>query len=517
VKPRLEGIIDRRLALRDGGFSLIELVVAMMIIAVVLLLLVAVQISAAITVAEARKLQQATAYANEAAEQMRSIPWNILSRGMYYDFVAEAGGDSLVVGGNLKVDGEDVPLIIAGVGDDGTGTSQNLAIPALPLYSSTGSNKQVRTDPSLVGIEFTVKAYVVDSSGTDKGNIVRFAVVVEWPGKRGAVNRTTLWSEAYRGGDTTCGSAATQPFLAACQANLDASANSGRVSVAVSAHDAPAPPAAETPQPVVASGTVYAMDMDTATASATLRTQQVSFLDALVEYGGSSTYDNSVWTRHGYPVFEMHATDDASNPNGWPATDGPTLYTQVATQTEPFENETRVQSAGTPKLDFQMRSDYNRRSSRTASTVNSCQAGVFPPGAPCAIATIDNDNTSLLSGSGYLLLYFNGSTDSSDLIRLSRRLSEDGGNTDKAWVARFTSGAPGSAATGCQTLTGAGCVAAGAERTNADLYLGTLFDSSNYWSSGQSTVAKITGNGSCTHYEDSVRVERGSSQTDVAG
>lgn len=512
----LKQSVERRLALRDGGFSLVELVVAMMIIAVVLLLLVAVQISSAITVAEARKLQQATAYANEAAEQMRSIPWNILSRGMYYDFVAKAGGDPLVSGGQLDVDELDgpadpVPLIIAGVGDDGLGTSQNLSIPALPLYTSTGSNKQVRTDPSLVGIEFTVKAYVVEASGIDKGNIVRFAVVVEWPGPRGNVSRTTLWSEAYRGGDTTCGNPDTQPFLAACQANLDASANSGGVSVAISAHD---DTPAETALPVVASGDKYSMAMDSATAVATLRTQQVSFVDARVEYGGNTTSSPGIASvRAGYLAYDTFATDDASNPSGWPATDGPTVYTQLGTDPG-FENETRVNSSGTPKLDLRIRSDYNRRSSRTASTVNSCKAGVLPPGAPCAITSIENDNTNVLSGSGYLLMYLDGSTSTDHLIRLSRRLSENSGtagNTDQAWAARFT-GSGGSAETGCQTLSGAGCVAAGATRTNADLYLGTVFNSTNYWSSGQSTIAKITGNASCTYYEDSVSVQRGSNQ-----
>ncbi len=48
---------------RDPGFSLVELIVAMMVIAVAILVLIAVQIRAAVAVTEARKIQQATAFA----------------------------------------------------------------------------------------------------------------------------------------------------------------------------------------------------------------------------------------------------------------------------------------------------------------------------------------------------------------------------------------------------------------------------------------------------------------------
>lgn len=496
-------LLGRRHKGPDGGFSLIELIVAMVVIGVVLLLLVGVQISAAVSVTEARKLQQATAFANEAVEQMHSIPWNTINKGMYSGFLAAAGGDDLVDGDYLDIPGN-TPVLLK-VAPEGP-TDQDPDNLARPLVNEGGSNKQVVEDPSLTGVEFTVKAYVTEPSGADTDGIVGIVVVVEWQGRRG-ISRTTVWSEAYRGSASGCSqNLDTQPFLAACQSYFDASSSSGSILVGISATDGIADPV-----PVVfPTGSVYSQSMRTASASASLRSQQVTYVDALAEYGGNFWDDNDPVTDPSYSgvegaftVFTAEATDDATNPS---VSDDVSIGPFVQDSSQ-WDTETSVSDSPVTRT-FRLRSDYYRSATLKASTTTSCTPGV-PAGEPCAWAHINNDNTSMQSGSGYFWLDFpDGVT-----IRMSRRLAEvtgstTVGNTDEAWVARLAY-APGSAEIGCTTIAGAGCVAAGATRTNADLSIGTIHSAS--WNEGatQGMVYIEEEPGYGTYYNDSVKVERG--------
>ena len=504
-------LLVRRAKRGDDGFNLVELIVAMMIISVVLLLLVGVQISAARSVTEARRIQQATALANEAVEQMHSIPWNTLSRGMYSGFLAAAGGDPLVTGGMLTVDSKDgegsVALIIAPPSNN-----QDLTNPARPLFDEYGSNKQLRSDPSFAGTDFTVKAYVTEPSGADSEGIVGIAVVVEWIGRRGETTSTTVWSEAYRGSSTSCGNADTQPFLSACQSFFEASAVTGNVTVGVSALD----PLTSLAEPLLfpATNPQYTMSMKTASAAANLRSQQVNYVGGVIQFGGNSWDDNTASAAivDGGDVYTLMATDDVTNQSGWILNPAPLSITQGSIE----EAETSI-SSSSPSVQVRTRSDFQRTATTMASTTDSCKVGISA-GQPCAISSVANNDTAWNTGSGYLLLTIDGTT-----FRMSRRLSEGlgvNGNVDEAWVARLAS-VPGSSTIGCTTVTGAGCVAAGADRTNAVLDIGKII-------TGTGTVDQWTGNAAaegmvlieagpgCLFYEDSVQVERGTSQTTTA-
>ena len=496
----VRSLLRRRHRDNDDGFSLIELIVAMVIIGVVLLLLVGVQISAAVSVTQARKLQQATAIANQAMEQMRSIPWNTLNRGLYSGYLTAAGGDDLVVAGELRIPNETaVKLRVATAGAD-----QNPNSLARPLVNESGSNKYVVDDPSGTGVEFTVKAYVYEPSGVAVDGIVGLAVVVEWLGRRG-VDRTTVWSEAYRGSGSGCSQDLdTQPFLAACQSYFDASSSSGNVVVGISAIDAGSAGAVTQPLLYPDGGSVYTLSMRTAKASASLRSQQVTYVDSLAEFGANTWDDSDPETDEVVSkgaVFTLTATNDGTNPDG--DADQPSrTFTQSSTEDD---NENSV--GGSP-LEFTTRSDYLRAATQMASTTTSCLAGI-PAGQPCARTYIGNNYANQLTGSGYLLFSFNDG----QIIRMSRRLSDatgsaTAGNTDEAWVARFAT-SQGSTATGCTSITGSGCVAAGASRTNAVLSIGVIIG--HPWNEGASSgMVYITNTpGYGDYYRDSVKVERG--------
>ncbi|MBN2177011.1 MAG: prepilin-type N-terminal cleavage/methylation domain-containing protein [Demequinaceae bacterium] len=499
----------RRVAAKrgDAGFSMVELVVAMMILGVILVLLAAVQISSIVTVTEARKLQQATAFANEAVEQMHSIPWNTLSKGMYSGYLGASGGDELVSSGVLTVDGKSVNLIVAPASND-----QNLANPARPLFDTTGSHVQVRTDPSLTGVEFTIKAYVTEAAAGFTDGSVGIAVVVEWQNRHGGVSRTTVWSEAYRGSVTSCGNADTQPFLAACQSFLQATSDSGTVTAEISATNVDPDPASIFAIPLMypSAAVEYSLGWRSANAAASITSQQVNFADGIVQFGGNTVDDNIATTpalQQGLTLYTLRATDDVTNQSGWVLNPADLAVTQSSA----VEAETYVYQTGvSPVKHLRTRSDYGRPATVDASMTVSCLSGI-PAGQPCAYASIDNED-ELLDGSGYILMTMDDDT----IIRLTRRRNELAsgpyiGNTDEAWAARFVS-ATGSVDVGCETISGAGCVSAGASRTMADLNLGTVISGS--WD-GAATAGMVVlkgDPGNCDYYTESVMVQRGADQ-----
>jgi len=74
----------------DGGFSLVEVIVAMVVIAVGLLGLMAVQVRSLSTVALAKERQTATGLASRAMEQLRAVPYTVLQGGVV---CSELAGD----------------------------------------------------------------------------------------------------------------------------------------------------------------------------------------------------------------------------------------------------------------------------------------------------------------------------------------------------------------------------------------------------------------------------------------
>lgn len=487
--------VRRRIHLsqRENGFTLVELVVAMMVIAVILLLLIAVQVQAGATIKDARMRQQATALGNESLEQMRAIPWVVLKRGMYSGFESAAGGDDYATGTALDVEDQEFTLRIA---PSGAGDQQIASQAWMPLFSSTGSNKQSRLDPGLTGTVFTVRSYVTEPLDGSP-DAIGLAVVVSWTDSRGATKVTVVSAPTYAA--LSCGSDSDRsPFVGACQARLTAGASTGSVSGSITAWnvDTNAPAGV----PVIPGTSSYSFSVNTATTSATVESEQSTLAT------GSLRYGNAV--KRGDPslvpppedistigVFDLAASNDPDIPGAAPANPAPLDINPVANQ----EPETSMTADGTVTLHG--RSDFRRPGDVTASAQVSCLTGI-PAGQTCAYATLGNrtpDNN--FEASSNFFLNMNGTT-----IRLMRRLNESGGNQDFAWAARFTSAA-GTSAVGCTTLSGPGCAAAGASRNLGTFAFGTVIGGT--WSGGNGSLVQLQ------NYSDSVKVERGKNQFDT--
>ncbi len=477
-----------------------ELVVAMVIIASVIISLIAIQISAALTIADARGRQQATALANEAMEQMRSIPWNVLSKGLDYDYLVESGGDPFVSAGNLTVDGKTEQLVVATETQD-----QDTSNPWTPLFDSTGSNKQVRTDPSGLMTMYSIRAYVTKPAGSPD-TILGLAVIVEWSNSEGSSNHATVWSSAYRG--SGCGDLDTQPYLGACQAILNASSTSGSIVSQLTASSEP-PTVVELPLlGPPGPGDMYLESMRSAGVAASVASQQVTISKAVIQYGGTTMDDDEPSTQpelngweEGFAIYELQASDD----DAWAQIpeNPPDLVINQSSSDETRQGVT----SGDGTLNFWELSDYRRPGTADASSTTSCAVGI-PDGEPCAKASIDNWN-DLDGGSAYVIMEVD-----STIIRLARRLYEAGTNVEHAWAARFVDSPGTSSSVGCTGLSGEGCVSAGADRTMATLSIGTVVTGTTTWDGdAPDGLVIVKGRSGCpAGLTSSVLVQRGASQ-----
>lgn len=491
----------RVLSEREQGFSLVELIVAMFILGLILTLLIGIQISSMVTVAEARKREQATAFANEAMEQMRAIPWAVLASGLddnYNDGNVDPNINSST--GRLEVGGV-ARTVRTSVQDTTPEWTPILMDPDGTGYTA-GSNMQVRQDPSLAGTDFTVRSYVLEPTVADN-SIVTLAAVVNWTGPGGRPSQTVIWSEAFRGDACNSAQQAVQPFLTGCQAYFSAESASGTFSTYVDASMTPptGPPTAV--NLLYPTGDIfYSFYVRSASTSSILQSQQVTNAVGYLQYGATSVDDNNPNTQvsdsgwlNGGLGFELAADNDVASA----LTTNPSDVTVSLTGGD--ENIRYVTTGGTG-IDFWARSDYARPGSIDASMTNSCVTGV-PADSGCAHASLGN-NASIASGSAYMIMDIDGNQ-----IRLARRLAESSANSDDAWVARFPTAAATDPSVGCVTNSEPGCVSAGASRSSADVSVGAVIGG-DWGGAAPSGLVRVEGNaGSCSRYTESVLVQRG--------
>jgi type II secretory pathway pseudopilin PulG len=201
---RLRLHLQRRLRGRgtaDGGFSLIELVLATGVLAMVMSSLAFLGTSAFTDAAVARNRQTATGLANQALEQVRALPYDTVSQGLLTSDL-EAGTDPLVTAtdGVYKYNGETIP----------NHTNTAAVDPLVPH----------RTTKTIDNTDYSVAAYVTYLGDDATSRSFRVTAYVSWTsGLRAGVNKfvqaqTIVYSPV---GTPGCGSTATHPFAAPCQ------------------------------------------------------------------------------------------------------------------------------------------------------------------------------------------------------------------------------------------------------------------------------------------------------------
>lgn len=460
----------RLLSEREHGFTLAELIVAMMILAIIIVILIGVQLSAMVTIADAAKRQQATAYANQAMETVRAMPWDTIRAGNAPGFHTAGGnvdpyftGDTS--GGIVTVDGADYTVRING---DWTSSDE----PRPPLFDSVGANVMVMRDPAIPDVDFTVRAYIVDSLGGTAAS-VGLLVIASWTElKTGDTNEIALRSSAYSS-SRGCGEVSTHPFLSACQDRFTFSSSSGFASTSITA----ALEGSADPAPVLPDGNLAEISTRSATVGASGASLQVSDVEGTVRRGGVQTRQLSGdVTATGFTELSTGASNNYAVSGGAPPHDA------ISVTAAPSSTQTVSQSG----WQVRARSDDGRTGQSTSSTNQPCQVGQLGAGDPCTY--------SQLSGSGDFFATLDVESDS------LQAMSRQGSATSTAGAGRFAFNTPGTDY-GCQDLAQSGCASARATYQEQTLRIGA--PGSGTWEEGAPYLVEI---GS---YTDSVLVQRG--------
>lgn len=456
----------------EAGFTLVELVVAMLIIGMVLLGLVGLQTSALITITHAKQREQATAVANQVLEQLRAMPWATLSKGLNPNFVVAAGGDANIISGSTLHPSAQ-PAISEVLKTD---SSQPYGLP--PLSGVNGTNVTDVTDTAASGLTYRARTYVTTPAGAT-APVLQLTVIVTWKEvgsgtTRSTVARTQAYSPA--GG---CGDPTTQPFLGACEAQLSASSAAQPVTIGVTGADPVTGAGSPTLEVLPGSG-VYSASLSLAGTSSTTTSQQATSTVATTNLPGATTASASgpISTSGGTPV-RAGASTDTGAANVDPPNSGPTSATGSAVS---------VAASGTGSM-LTIVPTSGAVGVVSAATMTGC-TGIAAINQPCS-------NAKVSGGSAATTLMLNAGGTSFQLV------SAGAAPTTSAWSGRFISTA-GSGTIGCTTLTGAGCVAAGATRGSISATI------------GPQAGALTNGLVQVTGYTDSVRGELGASQLNVA-
>jgi prepilin-type N-terminal cleavage/methylation domain-containing protein len=465
---------------RDSGFSLVELVVAMIVIATVIVMLLVVQTSAVVTIVNASRIQQATAFGNQAMEAMRSVPWNTLKTGNSTNFAAASGGDPFLTGtSTIIVDGATYTVV--------RGT-QTLTNPKPPLFSSTGSNLVTLQDPSIPGVSFEIRAYVVNALGGTVG-AVGLLVIVRWTSlESGTSHNMVLRSTAYAP-STGCGSLDTQPYLGSCQDRYNSVSASGFATTSIASSDGSTGAAL----PLVNGSDARTLTMRTAFATGTDDSIQATNVTGTVLFGGVSISDaDGGAAASGFSTAVTAASDDNATLSGYP--DDSYLASISAT------GDNTLVSSGSSSFYFSAQSDYGRTGSSRSSVNTACLSGALQAGQPCFYTALSGGSQA--STRSYVAWGYQGAF--TDVMYPFWR--EGGATNSYAGGGRFAAAKPTSTNYGCQTLTGSGCVSARAEYVQGLTLLGYIPTTSGKWSSNKQSVVEIGA------YTDSVLVQRGASQ-----
>lgn len=174
--------LRRRRGDSEGGFSLIEMVVAITVIFGALLMLMNTAMAGLLDTALARQRQSANAIANQLLEQVRSLPYNKVSQGLAD---ADLGGDTNIV---YCPDGEHY---FQACGAERMAHAPSLA-PVTPLVPHQGA-----VGPPTYPNTYNWGLYVTHATGVPQAGAKRVTAIVSWnptvrAGASSAVRAQTL-------------------------------------------------------------------------------------------------------------------------------------------------------------------------------------------------------------------------------------------------------------------------------------------------------------------------------------
>jgi prepilin-type N-terminal cleavage/methylation domain-containing protein len=184
----------------ERGFTLIETMVAVGVLAISLFALAYTATIGFADIGFARQRQSATGLADQAIEQARALPFETLKKGLSSNDATIAGDPNITAcGANKCYGGEQIPL---------SGYAVGTTITPLVPHKTT-----VVVGPTT----FTVSLYTTYYQGVTTSNTIRITAIVTWTNaqRKGVPAKVITQTVAFS--PSGCESTATHPFAAPCQ------------------------------------------------------------------------------------------------------------------------------------------------------------------------------------------------------------------------------------------------------------------------------------------------------------
>jgi type II secretory pathway pseudopilin PulG len=210
------GVLSRRLPIHsEGGFTLVELMVAVGVMLVALLAMFYTTTIGFTDIALSRQRQSANGLANQAIEEIRALPFDTLTKGLAS---WDVSGDSRIVAcGALKCfGGERIPTSGYPVGTN-----------IVPLVPHT---RTLTVGPTT----YTVAVYVTYYQNDVNTNTFRLTSIVNWPSTVRQGASTEVQTQTIAFSPEGCLSTDTHPFAAPCQPFLYATAAADEGAIEIS-------------------------------------------------------------------------------------------------------------------------------------------------------------------------------------------------------------------------------------------------------------------------------------------
>lgn len=183
---------------RDEGFTVVEVLVAMVIILVVATASMSALLSTEKNLGAARQRQWASSLATQAIEQLRALPYTTLTAGLRS---ADIGTDPFVTasGGSYTLS---IPRTVSGSAADISEPLQTSGTSSTPAPLNPHVATPATTAPSTFAVPPTVSVYV--TTNTADAGAYTLTAVVRWTPNGGTqrvlVQRSRLYSPSGSGG-----------------------------------------------------------------------------------------------------------------------------------------------------------------------------------------------------------------------------------------------------------------------------------------------------------------------------
>src|SRR5262245_37252296 len=192
----------------EGGFTLIELMVAVTVLMVALVSLAYVVLVGFSDIAVARPRQGANGLANQTLEQVRALPFDTLKKGLSNaDLTASTTTGNASFDANITKNTCGAPTVYCYKGESIPRGANANVVPLVPHQQNV----------TIGSTHYTIKVYVTYYNNVTTNNTFRVTTEVSWANSQvgGVSSKVTAQTIAFSG--TGCLSTSTHPFAAPCQ------------------------------------------------------------------------------------------------------------------------------------------------------------------------------------------------------------------------------------------------------------------------------------------------------------